>query len=116
MGLAQFLPSTWADVTRQLGWSGISANQAGPAIDAGAYYMARLRHAWLANRPMVERHYLALSSYNSGLGNILKAQSLCHNALLWLDISPCLPQVTGALAKQTVDYVVKIRQWRMELE
>jgi membrane-bound lytic murein transglycosylase MltF len=107
---------TFEQVSRELGWSGISANQADAAIEAGSYYMAKLRRQWTTNRPMQERHYLAISSYNAGTGSILKAQSLCHNALLWSDISPCLPQVTGALAKQTVDYVVKIRQWRADLE
>lgn len=116
VGLAQFMGPTFQEVSRELGWSGISANQADASIEAGSYYMAKLRHQWTSNRPMTERHYLAISAYNAGTGNILKAQSLCHNALLWAQISPCLPQVTGTLAKQTVDYVSRIKMWRAELE
>lgn len=114
-GLAQFMPQTWADVTHQLGWSGVSATEAGPAIDAGSYYMARLRASWGAPRPELDRHWLAEASYNSGMGNILKAQKLCGGKALWSEISPCLPTVTGALAQQTITYVSRIEEWRRDL-
>lgn len=78
--------------------------------------MASLRRTWTLNRPIPERHYLALASYNSGTGNILKAQTACHDASLWADISPCLPRVTGSLAAQTIGYVASIKKWRTELQ
>lgn len=116
IGLAQFMPATFADITHQLGWSGISANQADQAIEAGAYYMARLRHTWSGrSRPILEQHYLGMSAYNAGTGNILKAQVLCNNSTLWSQISPCLKFVTGTLSQQTVDYVSRIVEWRREL-
>lgn len=110
-GLAQFMPATWADVMHQLGWSGISANQAGPAIQAGAYYMRRLRQGWTAPRPSLERHLLGLASYNAGTGNVVRAQALCAGARDFAQIAPCLPAVTGPLASQTVDYVARTQQW-----
>jgi len=109
------MPKTWEDITRQLGWSGISANQAEPAIAAGAFYMARLRITWRKNRSGLEQNRLAQAAYNSGTGNILRAQSICNNARLWIDISPCLSRVTGQSANETLTYVQRIEQWRQQL-
>jgi membrane-bound lytic murein transglycosylase MltF len=114
-GLAQFMPKTWDDITHQLGWSGVSANQADAAIEAGAFYMAQLRRSWRADRPVLEKHYLGLASYNAGAGNMLKAQMLCNGARLFAQIAPCLHDVTGSDAAQTIDYVAKIQQWRRQL-
>lgn len=109
------MPATFAEITRELGWSGISANQAGPAIEAGSYYMGKLRRSWTAPRPKLEQHLLGVASYNAGLGNIASAQKLCHNAALWAQISPCLKSVTGTLSQQTLDYVSRIEGWRRQL-
>jgi membrane-bound lytic murein transglycosylase F len=116
-GIAQFMPKSWADITRQLGWSGVSANQAGPAITAAAYYMMKLRAEWRRNRPILESHRLAQASYNAGLGSILAAQRLCQNAVLWETVQLCLPDVTGLQnSSQTVTYVTRIAYWRTMLE
>lgn len=114
-GLAQFMPGTWEQITRQLGWSGISANQAGPAIEAGAFYMAKLRRSWSAKRPLIDRHQLAEASYNAGLGSLLRAQQLCGGKPLYADIIPCLPAVTGKYSTETITYVLRIEQWRTQL-
>lgn len=107
------MPATFADWARELHWGQANPHVAKYCIEGGAYYQAKLRLSWSANRPAVERHYLGLASYNAGLGNILAAQSQCHDARLWADISPCLPLVTGpANARQTTDYVRLIAQWR----
>jgi len=76
-GLAQFMPGTWDQITRELGWSGISSRAAGPAIEAGAFYMSKLHRGWSSPRPAEDRHFLAAASYNAGFGNLLKAQRLC---------------------------------------
>lgn len=93
-GLAQFMPGTWADITRQLRLGAVSPH-ADIAIDAGAYYMAKLRQVWRNNRPPTDRQPLAQASYNAGAGNIIKAQAYCGGARLWEGIAPCLGQVTG---------------------
>jgi len=111
-GLAQFMPATWVDVSRQLGWSGISPHVAKYAIEGGAYYMARLAEIWIVHRPPAERHRLAQASYNAGAGNILAAQRRCQGAPLWNQIKSCLAEVTGAQnARQTIDYVDRIAEW-----
>lgn len=112
-GLAQFMPGTWAEVSRRLGIAGISPHVAKYAIDAGAYYMAQLRGAWVADRSLMERHSLAQASYNAGLGHILEAQKVCDDALLWDQIKSCLPVVTGIdNARQTIGYVEQIAHWQ----
>lgn len=111
-GLAQFMPKTWSDIERQLGYGTVSRKLAGPAIEGGAYYMAGLRRSWSAPRPMDDRQRIAQASYNGGTGSLLKAQRLCQ-ATLWEDIAPCLPMVTGFdNARQTVNYVSMIAKWR----
>lgn len=117
-GLAQFMPGTWADVSRALGYGIIPRTLAQPAIDGGAFYMARLRRSWsAAGRPMLGRQQLAQASYNAGIGNILKAQAHCADAVSWADIQCCLPEVTGPQnAKQTIGYVSAIARWRGEMQ
>ncbi len=113
-GLAQMMPATWDDISRALGYGVVSRTLAGPAIDGGAFYMAKLRLTWKGrNRPVDARHALAEASYNAGTGSILKAQARCGDALLWPAIAPCLPYITGSdFARQTTDYVTRIAGWR----
>lgn len=116
VGLAQFMPGTWDDALRQLGLHG-DRTSAELSIQAGAYYMAQLRRTWARGRDGIDRHDLAEASYNSGTGNILKAQRLCDNQKVWHDIAPCMARVTGpANAKQTTDYVTNIRKWWLMME
>jgi soluble lytic murein transglycosylase-like protein len=111
-GLAQFMPATWADVSHQLGWGGVSPHVAKYAIEAGAYYMAQLRRVWIEDRSLMEKHRLAQASYNAGTGSILDAQRRCRGRL-WTDIAPCLSAVTGPdNAQQTRDYVDRIAYWQ----
>lgn len=102
------MPGTWAEVSRRLGFNGISPHVSEPAIMAGAYYMASLRKQWSAPRPEADRHSLALASYNAGLGNLLKAQTRCGGVYYYGQIIPCLPKITGDNAKETTTYVKRI--------
>lgn len=115
-GIAQMMPQTWVEVMRQMGHPVMSDRRAAAlAIEAGAFMMANLRRQWRAERPVIERHWLAAASYNSGLGNILKAQKLCGDARLWAAIQPCLVRVTGPKnSHETTTYLQRIvRWWRM---
>ncbi len=115
-GIAQFMPGTWRDVSRQMGIPyGISPRDAKWAIDAGAYYMARQRRTWSSPRPDLDRHFLAAASYNAGAGNLLKAQRLCRGAVLYDEIIACLPAVTGRHSRETITYVKRIQRWRAEM-
>jgi membrane-bound lytic murein transglycosylase MltF len=108
-GVAQFMPGTWLDVSKQLGFSDhVSPHMAGPAILAGAYYMGKLRKNWSAPRPDADRHSLALASYNAGLGNLLKAQKISGGEPAYAAIIVELPQVTGHYSKETITYVSRI--------
>lgn len=110
MGCAQIMPGTMKDITRL---SGITGSPYLPeiGIEAGAFYMARQRAIFKAPRSEYDRHNLAMASYNAGAGNIIKAQKLAGNPPEWEPVAKVLPQVTGRHAKETTDYVIKIRQY-----
>lgn len=114
-GLAQFMPATWEQVARELGYGHVSPHAARPAIIAGAYYMGKLRSQWSAPRPEADRHSLAAASYNAGFGNVLAAQRRCDDATLYRQIIACLPDVTGRHARETKTYVARIWRWWREL-
>ncbi len=113
-GLAQFMPGTWNEVLGQMGRQG-SPHDPSLAIEAGALYMAKLRHTWRRNRTPIDRNPLAQASYNAGTGSILKAQARCGEARMWPEIAPCLVEVTGEkFSHETRTYVARIdRWWRM---
>lgn len=112
-GLAQFMPGTWGEVRRELRFGALSPNHE-IAIEAGAYYMAKLSRAWSAPRPALDRHRLAQASYNAGTGNLLKAQARCGGPPLYADIVACLPAVTGEHSRETLTYVERIaRYWAL---
>jgi len=114
-GLAQFMPATWDDVTRALGAHGSPHDEL--AIDAGAYYMAKLRRIWREDRSVLEKNELAQASYNAGAGSVLKAQRFCGGARLWRTVRECLHLVTGPRnAQETKTYVARIERWWREME
>jgi len=117
-GIAQFMEPTWRDAIRALGWPRtLSRRDAAYAIEGGAWYMRKLRGTWSRERSVLEKHDLALASYNAGMGNILKAQRFCNDARFWPEIAPCLARVTGsAHAFETTDYVLKVARWFRAME
>lgn len=108
MGLGQFMPDTWGDMQRQLGFKG-SAYSPALNLQAQAYYMRNLRGQFKAPRPEYDKHSLAMASYNAGLGNILKAQRY-EGSLMYAPMINSLPRVTGHHSKETRGYVQRI--WR----
>ena len=108
MGLGQFMPATWKDVSRELKFGEATAFAPALNIQAHAYYMRQLRSQFKRQRPEWDRHSLALASYNAGLGNVLKAQRECGNSLLYKPMASCLPKVTGRHSKETTTYVDRI--------
>jgi len=115
-GLAQMMPGTWGDLTRELRLGAVSPHHA-IAIDAGAYYMAKLRRMWRAGRDPADRQPLAQASYNAGAGNIIEAQRVCNGARLWAGIAVCLDEVTGtAHARETTTYVARIAGYTRMIE
>lgn len=114
-GLAQFMGPTWRDVSKEMGFAGSPHDDV--AIEAGAFYMAKLRRSWKAERTGLERNQLAQASYNAGLGNVLKAQRFCGDARLWVTVQECMHLVTGEKnAHETKTYVTRIHRWWREME
>lgn len=113
-GLGQFMPNTWKDMERQLGWKGSEYNSS-LNIQAQAYYMRNLRRQFKAPRPEKDKHSLALASYNAGLGNILKAQRY-ENSLLYAPMINNLHRVTGHHHRETKQYVIRIWNYIDRLE
>ncbi|MDO6466791.1 transglycosylase SLT domain-containing protein [Neptunomonas phycophila] len=107
-GLAQFMPGTWVEVSRELGYGNISPHMTKQSIDAGAYYMAKMRKIWSAPRPEADRHSLAMASYNAGAGNLIKSQKKAQGASSYAEIIAKLPQVTGRYSEETKTYVQRI--------
>lgn len=114
-GLAQFMPGTWADVSRQLGVPDVSPHTARYAVNFGAFYMLKLRNGWSAPRPELDRWDLARASYNAGFGNLLKAQKQAGGANRYAAIIKALPLVTGHHSRETITYVERIHRWHKEL-
>lgn len=110
-GLAQFMPATWEQVSREMGTGRVSPFLAEPAILAGAYYMGRLRSTWSSERSELDRHKLAAASYNAGIGSMLQAQRLCQMQVTYDAIIRCLPQVTGRHSAETIQYIERIWYW-----
>lgn len=109
VGVAQFMPMTWAAWSRKSGYANSEPTDPEASIYTGACYMAYLIGEWSWPRPEIDRHCLAMASYNAGLGNILKAQKLSGNRSLYSEIITHLPAVTGDdNAPETIGYVRKI--------
>jgi hypothetical protein len=114
-GLAQFMPATAKEIWPLLGYGVVDRRLAEPSINAGAFYMARLRRSWTARRPEADRHDLAMASYNAGLGHILAAQRACGGPPLYRDIMACLPQITHQHARETLGYAPSVRRWYLAM-
>ena len=111
-GIAQFMPRTWDDMCDQLGYSdGASPLDPTLAIPAAAYYLAQLRRAWSAPRPEIDRHCLAMASYNAGFGNLLEAQRAAGMASDYAAIIAALPAITEHYADETTAYVKRILRY-----
>ena len=109
MGPAQIMPGTWREVAAAMRLPHKATPFDIVALDAGAYYQARMMSGWISKRPLIERVYLGQASYNAGFGNILRAQRVSGGERFWSDIEPWLPNVTGRHATETQTYVRRIK-------
>lgn len=114
-GIAQFMPATWRQVTKELGWVGLDARAVAPAIEAGAYYMMQQRRTFKSHADW-SRHKHALGGYNAGAGNIRKAAQLCGSPAEWEETVTCLPRVTGHHSAETKTYIERIWLWYRGLQ
>ncbi len=117
-GLAQFMDPTWGDMLVNVPGMPKTATpfDARWAIEAAAWYMAKLRSIWRADRSEDDRRRLAQASYNAGIGNVARAQREAKGALGYAAIISCLPKVTGDdNAAETRLYVEQIERWYGQL-
>lgn len=116
-GIAQFMPATWQLVSQKMGMVA-DASPFSPkyAIPAAAWYMDALRRQWTAPRPDDERWRLTLAAYNTGMGNMLKAQRVSGGANDFETIMAYLPAVTGAKGSlETRTYVSRIADYYAQM-
>ena len=114
-GLAQFMNPTWADVARELRLGSMSPHDE-IAIEAGAFYVAKLKRIWRSPRPADDRHKITVASYNAGPGSLIAAQRACGMPALYEEIARCLPSVTGRFSEETLTYVARIWKYWATLE
>lgn len=116
LGLMQIMPPTGREIAGQLG---TKARFLDPAwsIQAGIYYDRQLWDKWTSPRPPLERLRWTFASYNAGFGNILKAQDRAEgcDSLKWSCTVRFLPEVTGANALETENYVDRIESYFLDL-
>jgi len=110
MGLMQFMPRTFDEVSRQLGVTGSPYN---PRISImfGAFYDDKVTRNFLGKRDRQpeDAFLIGLAAYNCGLGCVLRAQERCFDARLICGINPCLPS-------ETREYTKRIRNRFIELK
>lgn len=117
-GLPQFMDPTWDDMLVNVPGIPKTATPFDPywSIEAAAWYMAKLRSIWRADRSEDDRRRLAQASYNAGIGNVMRAQNRAGGAIGYADIIARLHEVTGeANAAETRGYVENIQRWYDQL-
>lgn len=110
-GIAQFMPKTWQEWRTNAGYPGHDETHPEAAIFTGAAYMAWLIGQWKSPRPAIDRYLLAAASYNSGLGDILKAQKAANMANGYRQIMAKLPEIEPEHCAETITYGKRILQW-----
>ena len=117
-GVLQLLASTWDDVRADRAAAALAAEIGAPRgvfaarrnIVYGVRYMAGCVRLWLGRPRTIEELWdLALACYNAGRRNILRAQSRCGDGLTFDAIAPCLAEITGRHAVETLTYVLRAR-------
>lgn len=83
-------------------------------IRAGWRYMTSIYRSLGGVVSPLERWYCALGGYNSGPGHIRQAMHMARNrryeATDWTCIAVMLPEITGAHARETINYVARVKQ------
>jgi len=108
-GIGQFMSGTWKQWAPKAGFPKEKRNDPHASIFTSACYMNYLIEEWSWPRPDIDRHCLAMASYNAGLGHILDAQKLQDNPSLYSEIIKGLKATTGPVnSSETRNYVKRI--------
>jgi len=110
------LKGTWGDCQKALKFVGNRTSAHLNSRCAGWYMRQLARNFDRRGRGQTEIRENAQASYNTGLGNVLKAQRKCNDARDWPKINPCLIDVTGPdNSHETITYVSRIARWFREM-
>lgn len=108
MGIMQLMPGTAKEL-------GVNPYDTETNIQGGIKYDKRLYRYWPEIKDRDEQRYFVFASYNAGPGHIIKAYRLAGRAQKWKDVSLKLPYVTGKNAKETINYIIHIQQFYMQI-
>lgn len=107
LSVSQTMPATFAEVAQKIGLT-CHPQDAKCSILAGTWYMRTRLDYFTWDRTLLERAKWGAGAYNAGALNLDKAQRLCDGTTSWSKMIKCLPQVTGAHARETIGYVARI--------
>lgn len=115
LGLMQIMPGTGKEISRKLNLRSLNLLNTNENINAGIYYMSKMRDYW---RDFFDpdKHNLALASYNAGVAVILKANSLCGKEKTFDATKKCFPLAMSKIrAIHASSYVIKVRNFYRQL-
>ncbi len=114
IGLMQVMPSTAKD----FGYKKEELFDPERNLECGIIYMQKMLNMWDKISVEEERWYFALASYNAGIGNIKSAQRRArrenYEAFDWTCVSQKLWDITGKHAKETINYVARVKRYYHE--
>jgi membrane-bound lytic murein transglycosylase MltF len=110
------MPKTWLEWREKSGYPNADETNVEASIFTAACYMAHLIGQWKSPRPQIDRYLLAAASYNSGLGDILKAQRAAKMANGYREIMARLPEIEPFHSTETINYGRRIlANWAKEI-
>ena len=111
-GIMQLMPATFSEVSTKSQMIEGALEEPRWNIAAGIWYNKYQFDYWQKGRALEERLKFMYGSYNTGRGNLLKAQREAINQGLnprvWSSMYSALPPVTGRHSKETLNYVERI--------
>ncbi len=111
-GIMQLMPRTFDEVSLKSKMIKGTPSEPRWNIAAGIWYNKHQFDYWHKGRSLEERLKFMYGSYNTGRGNLLKAQRKAINNGLnprkWDSMRTALPMVTGRHSTETLNYVEKI--------
>ena len=113
--IMQIMPSTEHDLVRHTGMVG-NIFEARYCINMGSLYMSRLFDYFIFDRTDECRYFVSLPAYNTGPGNIDKAQVLAGGARCWPELAPFMHLVTGRHHEETINYVKRFKAIRERMQ
>lgn len=107
VGMMQFMRAAWAECQAALKFRA-PRDHPRMSVLCGGWHMRHMLSVWTAERELADRYRWGWSSYNYGLGAVLRAQRRSGGVNRWQCLKPWLPQ-------ETIGYVYRIERIRQKL-